>query len=50
MVTKPGRKSWNIRTLVIDSFATFLLSYVKVLSVISDVLIFFSSFSLQYSL
>ena len=34
------RKSWDIRTSVIDSFATFfLLSYVKVLSVSSDVLI-----------
>jgi hypothetical protein len=34
------RKSWNIRTSVIDSFATFfLLSYVKVLSVTTDVLI-----------
>ena len=34
------RKSWDIRTSVIDSFATFfLLSYVKVLSVTSDLLI-----------
>jgi hypothetical protein len=34
------RKSWNIRTSVIDSFATFfLLSYIKVLSVTTDVLI-----------
>ena len=34
------RKSWDIRTSVIDSFATFfLLSYVKVLSVSGDLLI-----------
>ena len=34
------RKSWNIRTSVIDSFATFfLLSYVKVLNVTMDILI-----------
>ena len=34
------RKSWNIRTSVIDSFATFfLLSYVKVLSVTIDILV-----------
>ena len=34
------RKSWDIRTSVIDSFATFfLLSYVKVLSVTADLLI-----------
>ena len=34
------RKSWNIRTSVIDSFATFfLLSCVKVLSVTADLLI-----------
>ena len=34
------RKSWNIRTSVIDSFAGFfLLSYVKVLSVTADILI-----------
>ena len=34
------RKSWDIRTSVIDSFATFfLLSYVKVLSVTADILI-----------
>ena len=34
------RRSWDIRTSVIDSFATFfLLSYVKVLSVTTDLLI-----------
>ena len=34
------RNSWDIRTSVIDSFATFfLLSYVKVLSVTADLLI-----------
>ena len=34
------QKSWDIRTSVIDSFATFfLLSYVKVLSVSADLLI-----------
>ena len=34
------RKSWDIRTSIIDSFATFfLLSYVKVLSVSADLLI-----------
>ena len=34
------RKSWDIRTSVIDSFATFfLLTYVKVLSVTADLLI-----------
>ena len=34
------RKCWDIRTSVIDSFATFfLLSYVKVLSVTADLLI-----------
>ena len=34
------RKSWDIRTSVIDSFATFfLLSYVKVLSVTTDLLV-----------
>ena len=34
------RKSWDIRTSVIDSFATFfLLTYVKVLSVTADILI-----------
>ena len=34
------RKSWDIRTSVIDSFATFfLLSYVKVLNVTTDLLI-----------
>ena len=34
------RKSWDIRTSVLDSFATFfLLSYNKVLSVTADVLI-----------
>ena len=34
------RKSWDIRTSIIDSFATFfLLSYVKVLSVMADLLI-----------
>ena len=34
------RKSWDIRTSIIDSFATFfLLSYIKVLSVSADLLI-----------
>ena len=34
------RKSWDIRTSVLDSFATFfLLSYIKVLNVTADVLI-----------
>ena len=34
------RKSWDIRTSIIDSFATFfLLSYVKVLTVSTDILI-----------
>ena len=34
------RRSWDIRTSVIDSFATFfLLSYVKVLSVTTDLLV-----------
>ena len=34
------RKSWDIRTSIIDSFATFfLLSYVKVLSVSTDLLV-----------
>ena len=33
-------KSWNVRTSIIDSFATFfLLSYIKILSVTSDLLI-----------
>ena len=33
------RKSWNVRTSIIDSFATFfLLSYVKVMSVTNDLL------------
>ena len=34
------RKSWDIRTSILDSFATFfLLSYIKVLNVTADVLI-----------
>jgi hypothetical protein len=34
------RKSWDIRTSVLDSFATFfLLSYIKILNVTTDVLI-----------
>jgi hypothetical protein len=34
------RKSWDIRTSVLDSFATFfLLSYVKILNVTADILI-----------
>ena len=34
------RNTWNIRTSVIDSFATFfLLSYVKVLNVTADILV-----------
>ena len=32
--------SWNVRTSVIDSFATFfLLSYVKIINVSADILI-----------
>ena len=35
------RKKWDIRTSVIDSFATFfLLSYVKIMSVTFDILVF----------
>ena len=35
------RENWDIRTSVIDSFATFfLLSYVKVMSVLTDLLLF----------
>ncbi len=34
------RKSWDIRTSVLDSFATFfLLSYIKILNVTTDILI-----------
>ena len=34
------QKSWDIRTSILDSFATFfLLSYIKVLSVTADILI-----------
>ena len=34
------RKSWNVRTSTIDSFATFfLLSYIKIISVSTDLLI-----------
>ena len=52
---KPFRKvfnvfkhNWDIRTSVIDSFATFfLLSYVKVLSISSDLLIFTHAYSLN---
>ena len=34
------RKSWNVRTSIIDSFTTFfLLSYVKVLNVTTDLLV-----------
>ena len=34
------KKSWNVRTSVIDSFSTFfLLSYVKIVSVSADILI-----------
>ena len=34
------RRTWNIRTSVIDSFATFfLLSYVKVLNITADILV-----------
>ena len=37
------RQNWDVRTSVIDSFATFfLLSYVKVLSISTDLLIFTS--------
>ena len=44
------RKNWNIRTSVIDSSATFfLLFYVKILSVSSDILMFTSVHSLNGS-
>ena len=42
------QKTWDIRTSVIDSFTTFLLlSYVKILSVSGDLLIFSSVYSLS---
>ena len=42
------RRNWDIRTSVIDSFATFfLLSYVKVLSVSSDLLIYSHVYTLD---
>lgn len=42
------RRNWNVRTSVIDSFATFfLLSYVKILSVSSDLLIYTHTYSLN---
>ena len=42
------KKNWDIRTSVIDSFATFfLLSYVKVLSVSGDLLIYIHVYSLD---
>ena len=42
------KRKWDIRTSVIDSFATFfLLSYVKVLSVSSDLLIYTHIYSLD---
>ena len=41
LVFKLFRRNWDVRTSVIDSFATFfLLSYVKVLSVSADLLAF----------
>ena len=40
-ISRLFRESWDIRTSVIDSFATFfLLSYVKVLTVSADLLLF----------
>ena len=42
------KRNWNVRTSVIDSFATFfLLSYVKILSVSSDLLIYTHTYSLN---
>ena len=44
------KKNWDIRTSVIDSFATvFLLSYTKVLNVSSDILVFTSVYNLDGS-
>ena len=41
------RENWDIRTSVIDSFATFfLLSYVKILSVSTDLLVFTAVYEL----
>ena len=41
-------RNWDTRTSVIDSFTTFfLLSYVKVLSVSSDLLIYIHVYSLD---
>ena len=45
------KRTWDIRTSIIDSFTTFLLlSYVKILSVSGDLLIFSSVYSLNGSL
>ena len=42
------RKKWDIRTSVIDSFATFfLLSYVKIISVAIDLMLFTSVYELN---
>ena len=42
------KRNWDIRTSVIDSFATFfLLSYVKILSVSSDLLMYINVYSLD---
>ena len=42
------RRNWDIRTSVIDSFTTFfLLSYVKILSVSSDLLMYTNVYSLD---
>ena len=42
------KRNWDIRTSVVDSFTTFfLLSYVKVLSVSSDLLIYIHVYSLD---
>ena len=42
------KRNWDIRTSVIDSFATFfLLSYVKVLSISTDLLIYTHTYSLD---
>ena len=45
------KRTWDIRTSIIDSFTTFLLlSYVKILSVSGDLLIFSSVYGLNRSL
>ena len=45
------KNNWNVRTSVIDSFSTFfLLSYVKVLSVSGDLLIYTYAYSVNGSI